>query len=103
MRDESIEFPDLTDYRLYPSLSKRFYRELAIEQYLEKKISIQVDLGLDDYLEENQTKLAADYPQATEEQLKAIAKKLLFNEKLSAHIEELKSRANLVILRDLFR
>jgi len=102
-RDEAVPIPDNIDYQLYRSISKRFFRELAIEQYLEKKIGIQVKLALADYLEEEGESLRTEHPGASEEDLEQHAREAIYRKKLDQHINELKKRARIIILRELFR
>ncbi|NLH49119.1 MAG: hypothetical protein GX444_11000 [Myxococcales bacterium] len=101
LRDEDVKqtAKDLKEFR---SIHRCFFRCLIIEKYLTKKIDIQVKLGLPTYLADHEAELRQKNPQATAEELKSLAEKELYNQKLKDHIAELKSRSNVVILRDRY-
>ena len=103
MRDETVSIPENISYKYYRLIEKRFFRRLIIEQYLAKKIGIQIKLALSQFLEDHRQELQSEYPHASEAQLRDVARERLYSEKLLVHIEELRAQSHFVILRDLFR
>lgn len=90
------------DLDRYQPLAKRFYRRIVIDKYLEKKIDVQVKLGLTSYVEEHRTDLLKEAPGATDEQLREMARNRLRCDRLCDHIDELEKRGNVVVLRERF-
>ena len=103
LRDDSVLIPENVSYKYYRPIARRIYRWLAIEQYLVKKIGIQVKLSLNSYFAEHEAELKQKHPDATPEELKTIAGREIYNSKLQDHIAEIRARAQLVILRDKFQ
>lgn len=102
LRDDDLQ-QTARDVKEFRSIHKCFYRCLIIQQYLRKKIDIQVKLGLNTYLSEHGDELLNANPQATEDEIKALAEKALYAQKLRDHLAELRERSTTVILRDRYR
>jgi len=89
--------------KYYTPIKKRFLQQVTIHQYLNKKIGIQVKLGVHTYLQEHEAELKNEYPAATPGELEKIAEQKIYNDKLLAHIQELRDGSHLIILRDRFK
>ncbi|HPM77807.1 MAG TPA: hypothetical protein PK961_11985 [bacterium] len=103
LRDDGVPIPENVSYKYFRPIARTMQRRLAIEQYLEKKIGIQVKLSLNSYFAEHEEELAQKYPDADEAELEKIAERDIYNQKLQDHIAEIRARAQLVILRDNFQ
>jgi len=103
LRDDGVPIPENVSYKYFRPIARTMQRRLAIEQYLEKKIGIQVKLSLNSYFAEHEEELAQKYPDADEAELEKIAERVIYNQKLQDHIAEIRARAQLVILRDNFQ
>jgi hypothetical protein len=103
LRDEDVAISDLPAYASYPSIRQRFRQRLVIEQYLSKKIGIQIKIGLSDYFEEHRAALVAAHPGDTPEHLRELARRQFYLERLQAHLLELRAQTTVVILRAEFR
>jgi|GEM_PF-4857265 len=103
LRDDEVPIPENVSYKYFRPIARNIQRRLAIEQYLEKKIGIQVKLSLNSYFAEHEEELAQKHPDADESELEKIAEREIYNQKLQDHIAEIRARAQLVILRDNFQ
>jgi hypothetical protein len=99
LRDDAFPVANQESRNFLP-LRQHFYRELVINQFVEKKINVQVRLGLSTYLAENRARLLAERPGAGDEELERLAHRELFNRKLLDLVADLRGRANVVILRE---
>jgi len=93
-----LEHKDLERFR---PLRKRFYRELVIEKYLNKKINVQVRIELEKYFTKNRQRLAEKYNTEDEEALHELARTELSGRKLRQHVRDLEERYPVILLLDV--
>ncbi len=102
-RDDDFPADGIPGYKAFRPIRQEFYRRLAIEQYLSRKIGIQIKIALTDYFEDNKEKLQAAHPDVPPERLPELARRQLYLEKLQTHLQELRAQTTVLILRDEFR
>lgn len=93
-----LDHKDLSRFR---PLRKRFYHELVIEKYLNKKINVQVRIELEKYFTKNQSRLAKKYATDDQDLLREMAREELITRKLSQHVHELEERFPVILLLDI--
>jgi len=83
----------------YP-LAKHFLRQIVIGQYLDKKINVQVKIGLPAYISENESRLKKAHPNASQDELEQIAHREFYVHRLRELVADLRKSAKVAILSD---
>jgi hypothetical protein len=97
--DDAMPVGGAEQAEYYP-LKRHFLRQMVIDQYLDKKITMQVKLGLDEYLTQNRARLQREHPQADNDELGRVAHRELFVQQLRELVADLRKHAKVVILSD---
>jgi hypothetical protein len=83
----------------YRPIWTRFKEVYLVRQYVEKKVGLQVKLGLASELEKRKDELAAKNPGADEPRLKQILEKEMFAEKLKSLVDDAASLTDITYYR----
>lgn len=103
----SIEFSDtavddlgvkIVGWDQFKPIHMRFRTNVMVKRFSQKKVGLQVDLGLNSEFEEKGEELALKYPGKDQAALKEILKKEMFQQRLSDYIKDLSSRTDINVL-----